>query len=271
LIEVQQISKTFYDRKKGAVPAVRQVSFSCTPGKVFGLLGNNGAGKTTTLRMLATILKPTEGTAKVAGFDILQHPAEVRRSIGYLSGDTKLYDRLTGRDLLQYFGALAGMTKQAISARIEELRGAFRLGEEGGDILGKRVGKMSTGMKQRLSIARVVFHDPQVLIFDEPTAGLDVLGSRAVLRLIEELKARGRTVIFSTHIMTEAERICDEIAIIEKGEILAEGTLQALRSKSGKDALEDVFVDVVTKANGGEKSNLDELFVGAGGRTNGDR
>jgi sodium transport system ATP-binding protein len=269
LIEVQRMSKTFYDRKKGAVPAVRQLSFSCSPGKVFGLLGNNGAGKTTTLRMLATILRPTEGTAKVAGHDILQQPAEVRRSIGYLSGDTKLYDRLTGRDLLQYFGALAGMSHQAIAARIEELRDPFRLGE--GDLLDKRVGRMSTGMRQRLSIARVIFHSPQVLIFDEPTAGLDVLGSRAVLRLIEELKVKGRTVIFSTHIMTEAERICDEIAIIEKGEILAQGTLEALRRRTGKEALEDIFVEVVTGVDGGEKTDLEPVLAGAVGRTNGDR
>jgi len=246
LIEVRDITKTFFDRKKGPIPAVQKVSFTCPPGKVFGLLGNNGAGKTTTLRMLATILQPTSGTARVAGFDILEKPADVRRSIGYLSGDTKLYDRLTGRDLLHYFGALAGMHHAAIVARVEELRDPFRLN----DLLDKRVGKMSTGMKQRLSIARVVFHDPQVLIFDEPTAGLDVFGARTVLGLIEGLRAKGRTVIFSTHIMTEAERICDEIAIIEKGSILAQGTLDDLRRRAGKTTLEDVFVDVVGGANG---------------------
>ena len=246
MIEVRDITKTFFDRKKGPIPAVRNVTFTCAPGKVFGLLGNNGAGKTTTLRMLATILQPSSGTARVAGFDILEKPADVRRSIGYLSGDTKLYDRLTGRDLLRYFGALAGMNHAAIVSRIEELRGPFRLD----DLLDKRVGKMSTGMKQRLSIARVVFHDPQVLIFDEPTAGLDVLGARTVLGLVEDLKSKGRTVIFSTHIMTEAERICDEIAIIEKGSILAQGTLDDLRRRAGKTTLEDVFVDVVGGANG---------------------
>lgn len=249
MIEVREITKTFFDRKKGPIPAVKNVSFSCPPGKVFGLLGNNGAGKTTTLRMLATILQPSSGTARVAGFDILEKPADVRRSIGYLSGETKLYDRLTGRDLLRYFGALAGMPHAAIEARMEALRKPFRLD----DLLDKRVGKMSTGMKQRLSIARVVFHDPQVLIFDEPTAGLDVFGARAVLSLVEDLRAKGRTVIFSTHIMTEAERICDEIAIIEKGSILAQGTLDDLRRRAGKTTLEDVFVDVVGGANHGER------------------
>ena len=240
MIQVTGLSKTFHDRKKGDIPAVRGVSFTCRPGEVFGLLGRNGAGKTTTLRMLATILVPTGGTAVVAGFDIVQKPADVRRRIGYLSGDTKLYDRLTGRELLQYFGALAGMQKSAIAARVEELTAPFGLA----DLLDTRIGKMSTGMKQRVSVARVVFHDPQVLIFDEPTAGLDVIGARNVLGLIQDLKGKGRTVIFSTHIMTEAERICDEIAIIERGAILTEGSLEKVRGSSRRP-LEDVFVEVV--------------------------
>ena len=248
LIQVSELTKTFHDRKKGDVPAVRGISFTCSPGKVFGLLGRNGAGKTTTLRMLATILAPSAGTAQVAGFDINQKPGEVRKRIGYLSGDTKLYDRLTGRELLQYFGALAGMPSGAIGKRIVELTEPFGLA----GLLDKRVGKMSTGMRQRLSIARVVFHNPEVLIFDEPTAGLDVIGARAVLELVQELKGRGRTVIFSTHIMTEAERICDEIAIIEEGRLLAQGTLESVRSRAPSRSLEDVFIDVVGGVNGAE-------------------
>jgi sodium transport system ATP-binding protein len=246
LIQVSALSKTFHDRKKGDIPAVSGVSFTCRPGQVFGLLGRNGAGKTTTLRMLATILGPSSGTATVAGFDIVEKPAEVRRRIGYLSGDTKLYDRLTGRELLSYFGALAGMTRDAIRARIDELKEPFGLV----DLIDKRVGKMSTGMKQRLSIARVVFHDPEVLIFDEPTAGLDVIAGRNVLRLIQDLKKKGRTVIFSTHIMTEAERICDEIAIIERGRLLADGPLDQVRARAPSRSLEDVFVSIVGEGNG---------------------
>ena len=249
MIEVQKLRKTFQDRKRGEIPAVKDVSFTCRPGKVFGLLGRNGAGKTTTLRMLATILVPTSGTATVAGHDIVRHPADVRRSIGYLSGETKLYDRLTGRDLLEYFGALAGMGKSAIRARIVELTEPFELQE----ILIKRVGKMSTGMKQRLSISRVLFHEPQVLIFDEPTAGLDVIGARTVLNLVQDLKRKGRTVIFSTHIMTEAERICDEIAIIEQGEILAQGTLDSIKRQGGHASLEDAFIDIVQRTGGGRR------------------
>jgi sodium transport system ATP-binding protein len=220
---------------------VRGISFRCVPGAIFGLLGRNGAGKTTTLRMLATILTPTAGTATVAGFDIRERPGEVRRRIGYLSGDTKLYDRLTGRELLEYFGALAGLDAPSIRARIGYVTEKFELA----DLLEKRVGRMSTGQKQRLSISRVVLHEPSVLIFDEPTSGLDVIGAREVLRILQELKGRGRTVLFSTHIMTEAERICDEIAIIERGEILAQGTVDTLRARAPSRSLEDAFVEVV--------------------------
>lgn len=245
MIEVERLRKSFHDRKKGETVAVRDVSFTCPPGKVFGLLGRNGAGKTTTLRMLATILVPTSGTARVAGHDIQDRPADVRRAIGYLTGDTKLYHRLTGRDLLDYFGALAGMSPSAIASRIEELRRPFDLD----DLLDKRVGSMSTGMKQRLSIARVVFHNPQVLIFDEPTAGLDPIAARAVLGQIMALRDRGRTVIFSTHVMTEAERICDEIAIIEAGTILAQGTVKAICQRNGGASLEDAFIGMVRSAS----------------------
>jgi len=241
LIEVLNLRKTFHDRKKGDVPAVRDVSFTCRPGHVFGLIGRNGAGKTTTLRMLATILAPTSGTARIDGMDVNERPAEVRKRIGYLSGDTKLYDRLTARELLSYFGELAGMSPSSIEGRIAELQVSFGLA----DFLDKRVGKMSTGMKQRLSLARVVLHDPPVLIFDEPTSGLDVMGAREVMRIVQDLKAKGRTIIFSTHIMTEVERICDEIAIIEQGSILAQGSVSALQSRNGGGTLEDIFVSTV--------------------------
>jgi sodium transport system ATP-binding protein len=241
LIQVEKLTKTFHDRKKGEIAAVRGIDFACRPGQVFGLLGRNGAGKTTTLRMLATILSPTSGGGTVAGFDIVRQAGDVRRSIGYLSGDTKLYDRLTGTEILQYFGALAGMEPADVTRRIGELREPFGMG----DLLLKRVGRMSTGMKQRLSIARVVLHDPPVLIFDEPTSGLDVLGAREVLDLVRDFRGRGRTVIFSTHIMSEAERVCDEVAIIEKGDILAQGSVETLRARVPSRSLEDAFVDVV--------------------------
>ena len=246
MIEVLNLCKTFHDRKKGDIAAVSNVSFTCSPGRVFGLLGRNGAGKTTTLRMLATILYPTSGTARIDGIDVNENPGEVRKRIGYLSGDTKLYDRLTGRELLTYFGELAGMSPASIAGRIAELQVSFQLA----DFLDKRVGRMSTGMKQRLSLCRVVLHDPPVLIFDEPTSGLDVMGAREVLRIVLDLKSKGRTIIFSTHIMTEAERICDEIAIIERGRILAQGSVESLRQKSNQSSLEDVFVEIVGSVDG---------------------
>jgi sodium transport system ATP-binding protein len=254
LIEVLNLCKTFHDRKKGPIPAVLNVSFTCSPGRVFGLLGRNGAGKTTTLRMLATILYPTSGTARIDGIDVNQNPGEVRKRIGYLSGDTKLYDRLTGRELLTYFGELAGMSPASIAGRIAELQVSFQLA----DFLDKRVGKMSTGMKQRLSLCRVVLHDPPVLIFDEPTSGLDVMGAREVLRIVQDLKSKGRTIIFSTHIMTEAEKICDEIAIIERGSILAKGNLDSLRREHGGGSLEDVFVSTVEKVTPEEAGRAGE-------------
>jgi sodium transport system ATP-binding protein len=246
LIEARALCKTFHDRKKGDIAAVRDVSFRCEPGRVFGLLGRNGAGKTTTLRLLATILTPTSGTATIMGQDIVQRPGEVRKRIGYLTGDTKLYDRLTGLEILRYFASLAGLEPADAAGRIEALRGVFDLDE----VLGKRVGRMSTGMKQRLSIARVVLHDPPVLIFDEPTAGLDVIGAREVLRIVQDLRMKGRTVIFSTHIMTEAERICDDIAIIEKGAIRAQGTVGALVGQFGGGTLEDAFVNAIGEVSG---------------------
>ena len=241
LVQAKSLTKIFRDGKRGNVVAVNELSFECRPGTVFGLLGRNGAGKTTTLRMLATILTPTSGTAAVGGYDILREPSKVREKIGFLSGDTKLYDRLTGRETLTYFGRLAGIGDQVLGTRIEELRKQFDLA----DVLDLRVGKMSTGMKQKISVARVIIHDPSVLILDEPTLGLDVLNARVTFDLIRRWKGDGKTIIFSTHIMTEAERLCDELGIIEKGRLLAQGSPSELLRTHGGTDLEDVFIRLV--------------------------
>jgi sodium transport system ATP-binding protein len=242
LVQAKSLTKIFYDGKRGDVVAASELSFECHAGTVFGLLGRNGAGKTTTLRMLATILVPTSGTAVVGGHDILREPAKVREKIGFLSGDTKLYDRLTGRETLRYFGRLAGIGDEALEARIEELRKQFDLA----DVLDLKVGKMSTGMKQKISVARVIIHNPSVLILDEPTLGLDVVNARATFDLIRQWKVGGKTIIFSTHIMTEAEKLCDELGIIEKGKLLAQGSpSELLRAHGGAD-LEDVFIRLVS-------------------------
>jgi len=241
LVQAKSLTKIFHDGKRGDVVAANELSFECRPGTVFGLLGRNGAGKTTTLRMLATILVPTSGTAVVGGYDIISEPAKVRERIGFLSGDTKLYDRLTGKETLKYFGKLAGMKDRTLNARIDELGKQFDLA----DVLDLKVGKMSTGMKQKISVARVIIHNPSVLILDEPTLGLDVVNARATFDLIRRWKADGKSIIFSTHIMTEAERLCDDIGIIEKGKLLAQGSpSELLRAYGGRD-LEDVFIKLV--------------------------
>jgi sodium transport system ATP-binding protein len=245
MIDVLALTKVFDGGKSGSVHAVDQVSFSARGGQVFGLLGLNGAGKTTTLRMLATVLRPTSGTARVAEHDIVTAPDRVRHAIGYLSGDTRLYDRLSARELLVYFGQLAGLDAGAARRRADELLGRFALG----GVASRHVGKLSTGLKQRVNLARAMMHDPPVLILDEPTAGLDVLGAREVGRLVLEARDEGRCVLLSTHIMREAEKLCDQIAVIHRGRILAQGSPAALAA--GHADLEDAFAAAVTGADAG--------------------
>jgi len=205
------------------------------------LLGANGAGKTTTLRMLATILRPTSGTARVAGFDVQKDPEKVRANVGFLSTATALYGRLTARETLQYFGRLADMNGSALEARIDELLRLLEID----DFANRRCDKLSTGMKQKVSIARTLVHDPQVMILDEPTLGLDVMTARTIIAFIRDCRARGKTVIFSSHVMSEVEKLCDVIGIIHGGRLLSEGTLPELRSRSGLIDLEEIFVHTV--------------------------
>jgi sodium transport system ATP-binding protein len=241
VIEVLQLAKHYRDRKRGDVRAVDGVSFRCEPGSIFGLLGVNGAGKTSCLRVIATILKPTAGTASVAGHDILREPREVRARIGFLSTSTALYGRLTAQEMVEYFGRLHGMAPEALARRVDAL---FRLFEMD-DFRKRRCDKLSTGMKQKVSIARTLVHDPPVMIFDEPTLGLDVLTARAIVSFIRDCRDRGKTVIFSTHVMSEVEKLCDTIAIIHQGRILAEGTLETLRARFGESSMEDIFVRAI--------------------------
>ncbi|MFQ5600989.1 MAG: ABC transporter ATP-binding protein [Candidatus Krumholzibacteriia bacterium] len=241
MIEARSLTKVFKDRKRGEVRAVQDVSFTCKPGEIYGLLGANGAGKTTTLRMLATILQPTSGTAKVAGHDIVQHPEQVRTQVGFLSTATALYGRLSAREMVDYFGRLNGLRGDGLDRRRAEL---FRLlGIE--EFADRRCDKLSTGMKQKVSIARTLVHDPPVMVFDEPTVGLDVMAARTIVSFIRDCRSRGKTVIFSTHVMSEAEKLCDVVGIIHDGRLLAEGTLDELRRKSGHSDLEDIFVETV--------------------------
>lgn len=241
MIRTVGLSKTFTDPKKGSIEAVSRVDLEAQPGKVFGLLGVNGAGKTTCLRLLSTILKPTAGSAMVAGYDCATQSEDVRRNIGFLSASTALYGRLTGDEVLAYFGGLFGLSGTRLKERLDFVKAAMRLHEFSGQLCDK----MSTGQKQRVSIARAILHDPPVLFFDEPTAGLDVVTSQTVMEFIESVRDQGKTVVFSTHIMSEAERLCDEIAVIHQGKVLTQGSKDAFLKASGQSNLERAFLATI--------------------------
>ncbi|MCX6956087.1 MAG: ATP-binding cassette domain-containing protein [Verrucomicrobia bacterium] len=240
MIEARNLTKLFRDKKRGELRAADDISFRVEPGQIYGLLGANGAGKTTTLRVLATLLRPTSGTATLAGFDVAREPEKVRANVGFLAASTALYARLTAREMITYFGRLNALTDAAIRERIKQLSAELDMDE----FLDRRCDKFSTGMKQKTSIARTLIHDPAVMIFDEPTLGLDVMTARAIVQFVRQCKARGKTVIYSTHVMSEVEKLCDTIGIIHDGKLLAEGTLAELRARHGEQDMEEIFVKV---------------------------
>jgi sodium transport system ATP-binding protein len=244
MIEVSELSKSFSDLRRGRVTALDRVSFEVHPGEVFGLLGPNGAGKTTCLRILSTVLQPTGGRAIVAGCDVVRQPAEVRARIGFMSGNTGIYDRMTAWEMVEYYGRLYGIPETALSQRMDQIFTMLQM-QDFRDMLGS---KLSTGMKQKVSIARTIVHDPPVLIFDEPTSGLDVLVARAVLQAIATLRDQGKCIIYSTHIMREVEKLCDRIAIIHRGRILAAGTIRELEQQHREHDVEELFFDLITKS-----------------------
>jgi sodium transport system ATP-binding protein len=246
VIRVEHLSKTFFDYRRGWIPAVDDVSFECHPGAIFGLLGPNGAGKTTTLRLLSTVLRPTGGRALVAGHDVVAEPEAVRARIGYMSASTGIYDRMTAWELVEYFGQLYGLPPQVLRERMEAIFAWLQM-DDFRDVLGA---KMSTGMRQKVSIARTIVHDPPVLIFDEPTSGLDVLVARAVLEKIAELRDQGKTILFSTHSMHEVQKLCTRAAIIHRGRVQAEGTLGELLDRFHQPNLEELFFFLVERADG---------------------
>jgi sodium transport system ATP-binding protein len=241
MIEARSLSKRFQDKKRGEIRAVDNVSFSCEPGRIYGLLGANGAGKTTTLRMLATILEPSDGTAVIYGYDVVEHPEKVRANVGFLSTATALYPRLSAQEMVEYFGRLNGLDEATLKKRIDDIFHRLHMN----DFRDRRCDKLSTGQKQKTSIARTLVHDPPVMIFDEPTTGLDVMTARTIISFIADCRDRGKTVIFSTHIMSEVERLCDHIGIIHGGKLLAEGTVEHLRSQYSEHNLEEIIVKVV--------------------------
>jgi sodium transport system ATP-binding protein len=252
-VSVRDLRKSFFDESRGEVKAVDGVSFSCHPGEVFGLLGANGAGKTTTLRVLSTVLRPSGGSASVMGHDVLAEPEAVRRSLGFYSASTALYPRLTGRETLEFFALINGHRRETVDSRVEALVDRFGIRE----YADARVEKLSSGMKQKVSIARTIAHDPPVLIFDEPTVGLDVLNALEMVKVIRELRAEGKTILYSSHIMSEVEKLCDRIGIIHRGQLLALGTLESLREATGHHYLEDIFIHYVTRSEGVEGAVLE--------------
>ncbi|QEG41163.1 ATP-binding cassette domain-containing protein [Roseimaritima ulvae] len=243
MIYVQNLTKTYDDLQRGRFVAVDRVSFTVSPGEIFGLLGPNGAGKTTVLRILSTVLRPTSGTARIHGYEVDADPAEVRGLIGFVSNNTALYDRMTAWETVQYFGRLHGMAAEPLNERLEELFEQLRMN----DYRDVPAAKMSTGMKQKVSIARALVHDPPVLIFDEATLGLDVMVARNLLQVVRNLREAGKCLIFSTHIMREVERLCDRVAIMHRGRILDTGTLDALRERHDEHDVEDLFFGLLSR------------------------
>ncbi|MFA6897587.1 MAG: ATP-binding cassette domain-containing protein [Patescibacteria group bacterium] len=228
--------------------AVDDVSFEVGAGEIFGLLGPNGAGKTTIIRAISTILSFTSGKIEVLGADNREKSGEVRSNIGVLTTDIGAYERFSGRENLKYFGELYGMEKKVLEKRIDELVRLLDMR----DFIDKRAGKYSTGMKQRLAIARSVVHNPRVIIFDEPTSGLDVLASQTVRNFMQRSKEMGRAVIFSTHQMYDAEKLCDRVIIIHKGKTVAYDSVENVKANTGMSDLEDAFLKLVKDNEAGD-------------------
>jgi sodium transport system ATP-binding protein len=236
LLKILGLTKQF-----GEVTAVDEVSFQVSKGEIFALLGENGAGKTTTLRMLATMLQPTSGTAELAGYDLVTQPEKVRSRIGILfGGESGLYDRLTAAENIAYFGRLNNMEDAQLRERIQELTQTFNMEE----YIYRRAGKFSKGMKQKVAFARSIVHNPDIMLFDEPTSGLDVSAIRNVHEFILDCKAQGKTIILSSHTMSEVEKLCDRIGIIHKGRLVAQGSIAELQEQHQGKSLEDIFVEL---------------------------
>jgi len=241
MIDVRQLGKSYPDGLDSVYWALHDVSFRVRPREVVGLLGANGAGKTSLLRILSTVLPPTTGEAWVCGHHVVEEAIEVRRRIGFVSANTAVYDRMTGAEYVRFFGQFYSIPRMELEDRIHELFVRFRME----DLRDRLCGQMSTGMKQKVSIARALVHDPQVLIFDEATLGLDILAARSVLDMVLALREEGKCIIFSTHIMSEIERLCDRIVILHHGRLVAAGTPAELEGGFSARHLEDLFFQII--------------------------
>jgi len=257
MISVQNLVKSFPTKRKSIfakrednpnsatrLNSVDDISFECKPGRIFSLLGPNGAGKTTTLRVISTLLKPTSGKVLVANLDVEKHDTEVRSKIGFLTGSTGLYHRLTPNEMVKYFADLNGINDATFKNRKDELFDLLAMN----DFANKKIGSLSTGMKQKVSIVRTMIHDPEVVVFDEPTSGLDVITAANIIQLIKRCKDQNKTVIFSSHIMEEVNLLCDDLAIMHNGKILFNDTMQNFRALHGSHSLTEAFINTVQNA-----------------------
>ncbi|AZB41869.1 ATP-binding cassette domain-containing protein [Bacillus sp. FJAT-42376] len=243
MIQINEVTKQFKDRKT-YVTALKHISFDVKKGEVVGLLGENGAGKTTLLRSIATLITPTHGSISVAGFDTVQNSYDVKKRIGVLfGGETGLYDRLTAKENLEYFASLYGLSKHETKVRIDEL--AVRFGMK--DYLDRKVGGFSKGMRQKVAIARTLIHDPDIILFDEPTTGLDITSSNIFRQLIHQLKSKGKTIVFSSHIMEEVQMLCDSVVMVHKGEVVYKGNLDRLYQEEASKDLNYIFMSKLVR------------------------
>ncbi|MDX8343539.1 ABC transporter ATP-binding protein [Rossellomorea sp. YZS02] len=245
MIHIREVTKTFKD-KKNYITALKHVSLSVQKGEVVGLLGENGAGKTTLLRAIATLLTPTEGTIEVAGYDTIENPNKIKTKIGVLfGGETGLYDRLSARENLQYLARLYGLSKHETKVRIDDLSRMFGMR----DYLDRRVGGFSKGMRQKVAIARTLIHNPDIILFDEPTTGLDITSSNVFRQLVHQLKREGKTILFSSHIMEEVSMLCDKVAMMHKGELVYQGDIEELYKTEKSRDLNYIFMSKLVRGD----------------------
>lgn len=240
-VEVRELTK-----KYGKITALKDLSFDIGKGEIFGLFGPNGAGKSTFISILATILRPTSGDIRVNGYSVCEQPGKVKGEIGYVPQDIALYPMLSGRDNLDFWAGIYGLRGRLRKERIEEVIEIVRLG----DRIKDRVSRYSGGMKRRLNIAVSLMHHPRILLMDEPTVGVDIQSRSCILDALSALKKEGRTIIFTSHYVDELETLCDRIAIMDKGKILAAGPADELKKASGADDLEAVLLRLSGEAAG---------------------
>lgn len=246
MIQVENLHKRF-----GDVRAVDGVSFTAADGAVTGLLGPNGAGKTTTLRMMLGLLKPTSGIARIAGFDVATQPEDVKRNIALVSASAGLYQWLTPRELMHYFADLYDVAPDAAAARVELLADLFDLRK----FMDRQCAGMSTGQQQRVNLARSLMHDPPVVLMDEPTRGLDIVGSKRIFDFTSHLKEIGKAVIFCTHRLEEAQRLCNRFGLMFRGRLQLEGNLTDLRQMTGRESITDMFLDLMAREQQIDREN----------------